>query len=262
LPETRYFRTETGPMLEEDLQESSTARQEAVPGFDQAVVRRSGILFGGAGGLTAEQAIAQVRKGYRYIAVTDMDCFAPSNYPRQLCYAQDLYQSKGVCVAQNLVRECISETELIGLGLPFEDALMYLDISKYDVWVINVDNNETRTAAARVAREHGKSVIISGVSADANSGYVFVQEAAADTACWGCAFPHKVNDVHHPCPNTPACRDILKAVGALVIYAVDSLIMPRPRNWNVRHCFLAGFLPDSARTVARNPLCPLCSADR
>jgi hypothetical protein len=38
---------------------------------------------------------------------------------------------------------------------------------------------------------------------------------------------------------TPAIADILQAVGALAVYAVDSILMQRPRAWNYRRMSLA-----------------------
>jgi hypothetical protein len=47
------------------------------------------------------------------------------------------------------------------------------------------------------------------------------------------------NDDHYPCPGTPAIADILQAVGALAVYAIDTLLMSRPRTWNYRRISLS-----------------------
>ena len=104
----------------------------------------------------------------------------------------------------------------------------------------------------------GLPAIFCGVGEDANSGYVFVQESIPGAACFGCAFPHKLNDNRRPCPGTPATSDILRVVGGFATYAVDSLIMARPRNWNLRVTFLAGFIEDAGLKVEVRPNCPLC----
>ena len=49
-----------------------------------------------------------------------------------------------------------------------------------------------------------------------------------------------------------AFGDILKVIGGLALYAVDSLLMERPRNWNLRYVFLAGFIEDAHRIVEKN----------
>jgi hypothetical protein len=187
-----------------------------------------------------------------------MDFVSPSNLPRQFFYRDDLYHGKGTALAQNLVAECLLETELLGMNLPYQDARLSLDLSRFNAGLCNVDNNETRVDFARDMLKEGKPAIFCGVSNDANSGYVFVQESKPGTPCFGCAFPNKLNDKHHPCPNTPACRDILKVVGGFVLYAVDSIVMKRPRYWNLQIIYLDGSLPNTTRTVEVRNNCALC----
>lgn len=241
-----------------DLQESLTDRQERVRGFNQDVARKSGILCCGAGGLLAQQGRCASRKGYGRFYVADADTFSPSNYTRQHCYRRDLYKNKAVCMARNLARESVLGGEFVGLGVPGEDALKMVPHEKYSIGLCNVDNNPTRVAFAKSFRAMGKAVVFCGVAEDAGSGWVFVQEASPDAPCFGCAFPHKLNDESHPCPGTPATVDILQVVGGFAVYAVDSVLMDRPRFWNLRYVFLDGSIPDNCLTVERNPDCPLC----
>jgi hypothetical protein len=42
------------------------------------------------------------------------------------------------------------------------------------------------------------------------------------------------DDNRYPCPGTPAVADILQCLGAFAIYAIDSLLFLRVRNWNYR----------------------------
>ncbi len=255
------FQAETRPMLADiELEESPTDRQERVPGFDQERARRTSILSVGAGGLAAEQLPGLARKGYGRVTITDMDFVSPSNLPRQFFYRDDLYQGKGTALAQNLERECLLETKLIGLNLHYQDAKLVLETPEISIGICNVDNNETRVDFARDMLKAGIPAIFCGVSNDANSGYVFVQESRPGTPCFGCAFPNKLNDKHHPCPNTPACRDILKVVGGYVMYAVDSLVMNRKRYWNLQLLYLDGSLPSTGRTAGVREDCPICGS--
>jgi molybdopterin/thiamine biosynthesis adenylyltransferase len=255
----RYARVLAKPMLAgQDLQESPTDRQEKVPGFKQEVVGKTGILCGGSGGLLAPQGTIIARKGYARLYIADPDSFTPSNYSRQHCYRKDLYKNKAVCMARNLARESVLGGEFVGLGIPLQDALLKVPQDLYSVGLCNVDNNTARVAFADAFRKMAKPAIFCGVAEDAGSGWVFVQEGRPDAACFGCAFPQKVNDAKHPCPGTPASADILATVGGFVVYALDSLIMARPRFWNLRYVFLDGSLPDTCLTVERKADCPLC----
>src|SRR5580658_10848381 len=76
-------------------------------------------------------------------------------------------------------------------------------------------------------------------------------------ACFGCLFPKSLHGRKAPCW-TPAVKDILKVVGGLALYGIDSLLMDRRRNWNYRRIHLAGWRTDDLRTIQRNPECPLC----
>ena len=91
------------------------------------------------------------------------------------------------------------------------------------------------------------------VSREADHGYVFVQESRGP--CVGCLFPDMVNDDRFPCPGTPAIADILQLVGAIAVYALDTLLMNRPRNWNYRRIGLADPALDGASLVAARPDC-------
>ena len=95
--------------------------------------------------------------------------------------------------------ECIVETEVVGLPLRLEEAIVRgMDMS-CDVAVCGVDNNPARVAASRYFRSMRTPVIFTSVSRDGDHGYVFVQEV--EGACVGCLFPDIANDDRYP-PNT------------------------------------------------------------
>jgi len=77
------------------------------------------------------------------------------------------------------------------------------------------------------------------------------------TPCFGCAFPRSLSGQRAPC-FVPSSKDILKVTAGLGLYAVDSLLMERKRNWNYRRIHLAGYAPDVLLNVERNANCPLC----
>lgn len=253
------FRVTTTPMLAGcHIKEVPTDRQERLKGFDQATVTRTGIISCGAGGLAAEQGVAIVRKGYKRFACFDPDEFDATNFARQRCFAKDLHQNKAIGFAENLAKEAILETEILGLGVDYDEARELVNWNDYQVALCNVDNDPTRIAMARDMFKKGIPLVLSGVTEDALSGYVFVQESKPGTACFGCAFPEKIDSERHPCPNTPASIDILKAIGGHVTYAIDTLVMPRPRHWNYRVVHLSGFLEDAASNVQPRHDCPIC----
>ncbi len=86
-------------------------------------------------------------------------------------------------------------------------------------------------------------------------GYVFVQDKTGP--CIACMFPDMINDDRYPCPGTPAIADILQAVGSLTVYAVDTLLMNRPRSWNYRCVSLSDRALDGGSMIPARTGCPL-----
>jgi molybdopterin/thiamine biosynthesis adenylyltransferase len=200
-----------------------------------------------------------VRKGVGTIALFDDDLVEPSNLNRQRFYEKDLGQNKAIALARNMEPECIVDTKIFGHSYRLEEALACGFDLRCDVVICGVDNNPARVAASHHFRNLGVPVIFTAVSRDGDHGYVFVQDRAGP--CLGCLFPDMANDDRYPCPGTPAIADILQAVGALAVYALDTLLMTRPRAWNHRRLSLAGGSMDSCGTVSVRSGCRMCAAE-
>lgn len=239
-----------------DNESKVTDRQERVKGFKQSVFSQATAVLVGAGGINCVGGQGYVRKGIGTLKIFDHDIVEPSNLNRQKFYQEDLYKNKAICLAKNLAKEAVKKTSIIGYPFSFQKAAeSNFDIS-CDVAICGVDNNRTRVYASRYFYERGIPLIVIGLSRDANNGYVFVQKPGK--ACFGCAFPEAINDTYEPCPGIPAVIDIATVVSGLSLYAVDSVIMERKRNWNYRSVYLAGFVPDVKKYVERKKDCPLC----
>jgi len=228
-------------------------RQHKIAGFDQAVFSKSSILCIGAGGLISHIAPTLVRKGVGRITLLDDDVVEASNLNRQRFYISDIGRNKALALAENLERECIAATEIRGIGFRLEEAIAReIDLGCH-VAVCGVDNNPARVAASRHFRFKGIPVVFTGVSRDGDCGYAFVQERHGP--CIGCLYPDMADDDRYPCPGTPAIADILQAVGALAVYAVDTLLMKRARTWNYRRVSLSDGAGDGASLVPSRPGC-------
>jgi molybdopterin/thiamine biosynthesis adenylyltransferase len=225
-------------------------RQRLIPGFDQAVFSKASVLCVGAGGIMSHIAPTLVRKGIGKVTLLDRDIVEPSNLNRQRFYQRDIGTYKVMALAANLQKECIAATHICAHALRLEQAISNgLDLS-CDVAVCGVDNNPARVTASRLFRTKGIPVIFTAVSRDGDHGYVFVQKK--EGPCIACLFPDMTDDDRYPCPGTPAIADILQAVGAIAVYAVDTLLTTRPRGWNYRRISLAdGALDATAMILAR-----------
>ncbi len=231
-------------------------RQRKIPGFDQDVFSNSSVLCVGAGGLISHIAPTLVRKGIRRITLLDDDVVESSNLNRQRFYRKDLGKNKALALARNLQGESIAATEIYGIPLRIEDAVEGgMDLT-CDVAICGVDNNPARIAASRYFRARAIPVIFVAVSRDGDHGFVFVQEKTGP--CISCLFPDMAADDRFPCPGTPAIADILQALGALCVYAVDTLLMKRQRNWAYRRISLSDQSSDGASVVPIRPGCGTC----
>jgi molybdopterin-synthase adenylyltransferase len=231
----------------------ATDRQKRIAGFDQAMYSKSRVLCIGAGGLISHIAPTLVRKGIGALTVLDDDVVEASNLNRQRFYPKDIGHNKAYGLAENLLIECVHSTRLTAYPLLLEEAIdRGIDLS-CDVAICGVDNNPARVTASRHFRSVGIPVIFTAVSADADHGYVFVQERVGP--CFGCVFPDAIDSRSYACPATPAIADILQAVGAVAVYAVDSCLMDRSRHWNYRRIVLPDGHWDTATIIKKRPDC-------
>ena len=243
--------------LPPDPRFSVTHRQELITGFCQEkLTRAAGTLIGG-GGLGGEVGEGLCRKGIGRLRIFDHDVVEHTNLNRQHFFPPDIGENKASSLARNLAPHCHAGTVLEGFPMSFEDAVaLGVDMSAAFV-VCGVDNAATRVAASRHYQRLGTPVIFIAVDLLAECGHVFVQESTTTAPCFGCAFPKSLAARKAPC-FVPASKDILKAIAGFALYAIDSVLMDRKRNWNYRRIHLAGFAPDVLLNIERNPKCPLC----
>ena len=234
-------------------------RQGKIPEFNQQIFSQSRVLCIGAGGLIGHIAPTLARKGIGALTILDDDIVEASNLNRQRFYEIDMGKNKALALSENLQRECIFPTEIKGYALRVEEAIeRKLDLS-CDVAICGVDNNPARVVAAQFFRVQGTPVIFTAVSRDGDHGYVFVQ--GKEGPCIACLFPDMTDDDRYPCPGTPAIADILQAVGALAVYAVDTLLLARPRTWNYRRVSLSDGSLDGAAMVPARKNCAFFAPD-
>lgn len=250
-----------GIQLPAGAKSSITDRAEKCTGHEQSRIAKAKAVVIGCGGLACFPVISCARKGYGEVILVDPKYVDHTGYPRQPYYEKDLGNPKALSLMRNFAEESISRTVVSGFALPFQAVVKHLRLWQADLVYCLADNDETRLFAATMGLEHNVPVIFAGVGDDALSGYVFVQGNRSSDPCFGCAFPHILEQEMGPapCPGTPAGRDILTTLGGYISYAADSILMPkRPRVWNKRYVFLDGIFEDGSEKVERNTNCPLC----
>lgn len=211
----------------------------------------------GCGGLGGECGHGLVRKGIGRLTLLDFDTVELSNLARQFFGPEDLGQNKALALARNLARQATGRTLIEGHALSFQGAVEKGINLKGNIAIVGVDNNETRIAAARYFLRHKIPVVFLAVDAQAAKGYVFVQTSKPGQPCFLCLFPDAAQDHRiHGCAG--ASIEILKIVAGIALYAVDSLLMPRPRPWHYKEVFL-DMGGDGQRVILQRPGCPVCN---
>lgn len=190
--------------------------------------------------------------------VADGDSVELSNLNRQHFFKKDLFRPKAFAMTENAISQSLLGCEAIANHVDFDHESAELLSEGVDIAYVGVDNDQTRAFASRFFKQRQIPVIFSGVNDAANFGYVFIQRPHG--ACLGCVFPEAMRRAEvepRSCRSTPAAVDILQAMGAFVLYAVDSVLMNRECSWNFRNLNLMG--GDSTCAFAtQTPNCPLC----
>ncbi|MBL8745380.1 MAG: hypothetical protein JNK58_03385 [Phycisphaerae bacterium] len=131
-----------------------------------------------------------------------------------------------------------------------------------DIVVCAVDDqiDGTRLFMSRWCFEHRVPGVFLGVTPDADGGYVFVQEP--DVSCWECVMKSlsgaPTGSRAKRCPETPASVDILKTLSGIALYAIDTVLMARPRDWNYWTVSLSRSAYGGAVLAPRRPGCEIC----
>lgn len=238
-----------------------SARQERIVGWDQAKLAGATILVAGAGGIGGEIVEGLVQKGAGDVHVADFDTVSPTNLNRQKFTRGDLWRNKAVCLARGISRRGFMGTRLVAYPVATQE----IDVGsiKPDVIVCAVDNQipTTRLDVCRIARRHRVPAVFTGVTPDAGGGYVFAQQPGH--ACWNCALRPELQlpATAAMCPESPASVDILKVLGGLALYAVDTVLMRRPRDWNCWYVSLGTAGLGGPVLVRPRPECPVCGGD-
>ncbi len=251
------FETYKTKPLDESKWSDLNFSQEKIAGFFLDIYQKVSVLLIGAGAIGFLVGLGLVRKGIGIIDNLDDDVVELKNLTRQLFSPKDVGKNKAISAARILSEQGFFKTTIRGYPYRFQEALeMVMDFSGYDVIICGVDNNPTRISVSEYCQKNRIPAIISGVSRDGNLMYCAVQEPGK--ACFGCIMPHAINDDSYPC-NLPGIIDIIQVVSGFTVYALDTILMGRYREWNVKMISLDGSVPDSSMLVHKNPNCELCS---
>ncbi len=229
--------------------------QKEISGFDLEKYQSLKVLLIGAGAIGTNVGLGLARKGIGSLTIFDHDFVELKNLTRQLFSLKDLKKNKAVTLAKILSKQGFFKSIITGCPYRFQEALeMGIDFSDYDAIVTGVDNNPTRVSTAKYCLKNKIPLITGAVSRDGNRMSCVIQEP--DSACFGCIMPHTINDNTYPC--APGVIDIIQVVSGFTVYALDTIVMQRHREWNMKMVSLDGSIPGASVSVPQKADCKLC----
>ena len=164
-------------------------RQTRLINWDQKKLKASKVGIIGAGGLGGNTAINLAREGCGKIVICDFDSIEFSNLNRQPYYKEQINKNKAIELGKNLMKECTDSTIINSIALPFHKTIEKYPDAFFDANVLLclVDNNNTRFDVAEYGLKYNIPIILCGISENAKSGYVFVQNyKKSETGCFNC----------------------------------------------------------------------------
>lgn len=234
--------------------------QQKIAGFDLKIYRSAKVLLIGGGAIGSHTAQGLTRKGIGCLDILDDDMVELKNLTRQLFRLSDVGKNKAVSLAKIMSKEGFFKSTIRGYPYRFQEALEAgMDLSIYNAIICAVDNNPTRIAAAEHCLFKSIPLVINAVSRDGIQMYCAIQEPGQ--ACFICLMPQAVNNNRYQC-NLPGIIDIIQVVSGFTVYALDTVLMQRNREWNLRMFSLDGSIPDSSLYLSKNDNCPLCRSER
>jgi len=239
-------------------------RQERIAGFDQQKIRDAFIWIFGVNGLGRTTAEIVVRKGYGKVGLCDPDIVEVSNLHRTLWHWKAIGEFKSVRAVTELAEVAPDRTEILGYVGTLEEVFIEGLVSGATACIVGIDNDAGRAHAATEIHRLGIPGIFFALSADASVYEVIIQEAGK--ACWACIHPDRyIRGMEHfqktACVKVGAVADVCFVAVGLCTYALDSLVMARPRFWNFRQGHLHGELPEQIKQIQPRPDCPLCGVN-
>ena len=246
--------------IKKKLWQNLNFSQGKVRNFNLEALQNAKALLIGGGAIGSNVALGLVRKGIGRLDIFDDDEVELKNLTRQLFSVRDIRKNKAICLAKYLSKQGFFNTMITGYPYRYQEAIeMRFDFSGLDIVICGVDNNPTRISVAKYCIEHHLPMITCGVSRDGDQMYCFIQKP--NEACFGCAMPHAVNDDSYPC-NLPGIIDIIQIVSGFAIYALDTVLMNRYCEWNLKTVSIDGSIPDSSLLIGKKHECLLCGENK
>jgi hypothetical protein len=260
----------TAPLSPLDIQCSSTRLcdpldagvgecDKRVPGFSRGALSNLTVLQIGAGAIGCEIADSLVCEGVGTLKIVDFGTVGLPDLKRRFFGREEIDKPKSWALARNLQRNGQMGTRIIAWNVPFEDAPRNEIDLDCDLVISAVNGIRTPAEISRFARERGIPALFASIPPCGGWADLFIQEIGG--ACIGCAFTNRSSDERTVSPESPEIEDPFRSLAELALLVIDSLVMDRPRQWNLHMLYSLDAELIASSLVHRHPDCPLCGDD-
>lgn len=230
-------------------------RERLALGERIAGYQRASAMIIGCGALGGMVALGLTRKGIAKLTLIDGDTVDVTNLNRQRFTFSDIDEYKAQALADNLKREVVAETTIEPINLYFEEARDERAIAKPTICICLPDDDQARYDACSYSAEIGAPLIVSGLSDDADSCYLFAQGEGTERGCWNCL--NKGSLQRRRC-GVGATINMPLVVAGIALTVCDAIVCGDKLPWNYRRLSLSGDVPDMMAVVPKWIECELC----
>jgi molybdopterin/thiamine biosynthesis adenylyltransferase len=223
----------------------------------QQLLRDSGALLIGVGGLGSAAALYLAGAGIGRLLLSDRDRVDTSNLQRQILYrSADVGRAK-LDAATDSLRALNAECEVETLPGPLEGAALAAAVRSADIVLDCSDNFPTRTAlnAACVA---ARKPLVSG-AAIRFEGQLALFDTARGSACYACLYPD-TGEAQETCEEAGVLGPSVGVVGSLQALVAIKRLLGIGDDAGRLHLWDALQLSWRSLKIPKDPHCPVCGS--
>lgn len=224
----------------------------------QQLLRDSGVLVIGLGGLGSAAALYLASGGVGRLLLADRDRVEPTNLQRQILYtAADVGRPKTEAARERLAA-VNPHTELEVFEGRLEPARLAQMVAGADLVLDCTDNFPTRFAI-NAACVRARKPLVSGAAIRFEGQLAVFDARRPDGACYACLYP-QAGEGQETCEEAGVLGPVVGTIGSLQALAAMKLLLGRNEDVNRLQVWNALDMSWRHVTLTRDPACAVCGA--
>ena len=218
------------------------------------------VLIVGAGGLGSPAALYLAASGIGRLVLVDDDAVDLTNLQRQVVHTTARVGQAKVDSAREALLQINPGIEVVALRERVDDARLAELVPQSSVVLDCSDNFATRHAVNRACVAH-RVPLVSGAVIRFDGQVSVFDPRRADSPCYSCLFPQDQPFTDAACSTMGVFAPLVGVVGAMQAAEALKLVMDFGQSLVGRLLLLDGRAMEwTSISLARNPVCPVCSS--